>query len=136
MRRIQNTFPAHLIARAGFVLFLVVVFYVWIEPIWSADSMHKALGWTRWALVGLIAIGTVAVGAASDGRVWGMWLWLLIMMALVVFLMGVIGGDGFAQGRYFSLVLLVCLLLLAHGLECLWLLWTQVVWKGGFDASL
>ena len=65
-----------------------------------------------------------------------MWLWLLIMMALVVFLMGVIGGDGFAQGRYFSLVLLVCLLLLAHGLECLWLLWTQVVWKGGFDASL
>ena len=136
MRRIQNTFPAHLIARAGFVLFLVVVFYVWIEPIWLAGSMAEAFDWARWVLIGLIAVSTVAVGAASDGRVWGMWLWLLLMMVLMVFLTVVIGADGFAQGRYFWLALCVCLLLLAHGLECLWLLWTQVVWKGGFDASL
>ena len=136
MRGIQDTFPASSIARAGFVLFLVVVFYVWIEPIWLAGSMAEAFDWARWVLIGLIAVSTVAVGAASDGRVWGMWLWLLLMMVLMVFLTVVIGADGFAQGRYFWLTLCVCLLLLAHGLECLWLLWTQVVWKGGFDASL
>ena len=98
--------------------------------------MAEAFDWARWVLIGLIAVSTVAVGAASDGRVWGMWLWLLLMMVLMVFLTVVIGADGFAQGRYFWLALCVCLLLLAHGLECLWLLWTQVVWKGGFDASL
>ena len=117
-------------ARAGFVLFLVVVFYVWIEPAWLLDWMDVSRYWARWVFVALITAGTIAVGAATDGRRWGMWLWLLIMAALVWFLITVIGSNGFENGRYIGVVFALSLLLFIHALECLYLLLSLNLRKG------
>jgi sterol desaturase/sphingolipid hydroxylase (fatty acid hydroxylase superfamily) len=128
--RIEDKFPSGWMARAGFVLFLVVVFYVWIEPAWLLDWMDVARYWARWVFVALITAGTIAVGAATDGRRWGMWLWLLIMAALVGFLITVIGSNGFENGRYTGVVFALSLLLLIHALECLYLLLIRNLRKG------
>lgn len=62
------------IARAGFVLFVCVIGYVWLEA--GLAQIDKV------GLFGLIFMGTIAIGAASDEKTWGIWLWFGLSLAL------------------------------------------------------
>jgi hypothetical protein len=62
------------IARAGFVLFVCVIGYVWLEA--GLAQINKV------GLFGLIFMGTIAIGAASDEKTWGIWLWFGLSLAL------------------------------------------------------
>lgn len=62
------------IARAGFVLFLAVIAYVFVDGALPA--------WQTAAWFALVFGGTLAVGAISDDRAWGIGAWLAIALLL------------------------------------------------------
>ena len=74
------------LARAGFVLFAVVVFYVWTESLWTTVSSIGGTLYARWWFAATIAIGTIVLGAAADGRAWGIWGWFVVVLVLLWFL--------------------------------------------------
>ena len=99
-----NISPAY-IARAGFILFLVVIAYVLRETTW--DPTQKTLLFTS------ILISTIAVGAASDNRRWGHVVWLLMTWLLPVVLL-------FHTTHLDSLNISLSVLLLIHSADSIY----------------
>jgi Fatty acid hydroxylase superfamily len=84
-KKVNDVIAENWLARAGFVLFLVMIFYVHVEQSWP-QTPH---GYWRWGLIGMLAIGTILIGAISDGQKLGMWAWGLLQLALIYFFVSV-----------------------------------------------
>jgi sterol desaturase/sphingolipid hydroxylase (fatty acid hydroxylase superfamily) len=80
-KRIGAIVPENWLARAGFVLFLVMIFYVHVEQSWP-QTPH---GYWRWGLISMLTFGTILIGAISDGKKWGLWMWSILLLGLIYF---------------------------------------------------
>jgi len=72
--RKSNIIPTQFVATAGLLLFSLLLYYVYQENVWPVN-------WKMF-FFGIIFFGTIANGAFSDGKKWGIWLWVLDFLLL------------------------------------------------------
>lgn len=66
--------PTHFVATAGLMLFCLLLYYVYQEDIWKGEL--------KLFFFSIVFLGTIANGAFSDGKKWGVLLWVGIFLLL------------------------------------------------------
>ncbi len=125
LKRLTNKVPKKVsavvadnwLARAGFVLFLVMIFYVYVEQSWP----QTAHGYWRWGLISMLAFGTILIGAISDGQKWGLWAWGLLQLGFIYFFVGVAWPIWAANILLASAILIVTIGLAMQMIETIYM---------------
>jgi hypothetical protein len=84
------------IARAGFILFSMLLYYVLLE-------VNAPISFRIFLFVGIF-IGTIGLGAASDGQIWGMLTWFITPLMILIYL-----PFSHAAGSMFTMLLWILL---------------------------